>query len=36
MMLDAFDSVVSVADDKVVRDYMSGGVANRKDVEDEE
>lgn len=36
MMLDAFDSVVSVADDKVVRDYMSGGVANRKDEEDEE
>ncbi len=36
MMLDAFDSVVSVADDKVVRDYMSGGVANRRDEEDEE
>jgi len=36
MMLDAFDSVVSVADDKVVSDYMSGGVANRKDEEDED
>ena len=36
MMFNAFESVVSVADDKVVRDYMSGGVANRKDLEDEE
>jgi hypothetical protein len=36
MMNDAFDSLVSVADDKVVRDFMSGGVANRKDEEDEE
>jgi hypothetical protein len=36
MLLDAFDSTISVADDKVVRDYMSGGVANRKDDEDGE
>jgi hypothetical protein len=36
MMNDAFDYLVSVADDKVVRDFMSGGVANRKDEEDEE
>ena len=35
MLLDAFDSTISVPDDKVVRDYMSGGVANRQD-EDEE
>lgn len=35
MMLAAFHSVVSVATDKVVVDYMSGGVANRKDKEDE-
>jgi len=27
MLLDAFDSSVTVADDKVVNDYMSGGVA---------
>jgi hypothetical protein len=36
MMLDAFESVVSVADDKVVTDYMSGGVASNRDKEDEE
>jgi hypothetical protein len=36
MMLDAFESVVSVADDKVVRDYMSGGVANNKDNQEDE
>jgi hypothetical protein len=36
MMNDAFDSIVSVADDKVVRDFMSGGVANRKDEEEVE
>lgn len=34
MMLDAFDSTISVADDKVVRDFMSGGVSDRQD-EDE-
>jgi len=31
MLMDAFDSNVSVADDKVVTDYMSGGVAARED-----
>ena len=31
MLLDAFDSSVNVADDKVVADYMSGGVAQRDD-----
>jgi hypothetical protein len=36
MMMDAFDSIVSVADDKVIRDFMSGGVASRRDEEDEE
>jgi hypothetical protein len=35
LLLGAFDSTVSVADDKVVTDFMSGGVANRED-EDEE
>lgn len=35
LLLEAFDSVISVADDKVVLDFMSGGVANRQD-EDEE
>lgn len=35
-MVDAFESVISVADDKVVLDYLSGGVANRLDKEDEE
>ena len=36
MILDAFTSVVSVADDKVVRDFMSGGAAYRKDIEQED
>lgn len=36
MMLDAFDSIVTVPDDKVVTDMMSGGVANHKDAEEEE
>jgi len=31
MLMDAFDSNISVADDKVVTDYMSGGVAARED-----
>ncbi len=35
LLLGAFDSTISVADDKVVTDFMSGGVANRAD-EDEE
>jgi hypothetical protein len=35
MLMDAFDSTVHVADDKVVLDYMSGGVAAREDEEDE-
>ena len=35
LLLGAFDSTVSVADDKVITDFMSGGVANRED-EDEE
>ena len=30
LLLGAFDSTVSVADDKVVRDFMSGGVAHRE------
>jgi hypothetical protein len=34
LLLGGFDSTVSVADDKVVRDFMSGGVAHRD--EDEE
>ena len=34
MLMDAFDSNVNVADDKVVLDYMSGGVAAREDEED--
>jgi hypothetical protein len=34
MLLDAFDSSVTVADNKVVNDYMSGGVAAAEDVED--
>jgi hypothetical protein len=34
MLLDAFDSAVSVADDKVVNDYMSGGVAATEDGEE--
>jgi hypothetical protein len=36
MLMDAFDSNVNVADDKVVLDYMSGGVAAREDEEDAE
>ena len=36
MMLDAFDSTVSVADDKIVRDYMSGGASLRDDEADDE
>jgi len=36
MLMDAFDSNVNVADDKVVVDYMSGGVAAREDEEDAE
>jgi hypothetical protein len=35
LLVGAFDSVVSVADDKVVRDFMSGGVAARDDEEQE-
>jgi hypothetical protein len=35
LLLGAFDSAVAVADDKVVTDFMSGGVANREE-EDEE
>jgi hypothetical protein len=35
LLLGAFDSTISVADDKVVADFMSGGVASRED-EDEE
>ena len=31
MLMDAFDSIISVVDDKVVLDYMSGGVAARED-----
>jgi hypothetical protein len=31
MLMDAFDSTISVADDKIVTDYMSGGVASRHD-----
>jgi hypothetical protein len=34
MLLDAFDSSVTVADDKVVNDYMSGGVAATEDGEE--
>jgi len=36
MLMDAFDSNINVADDKVVTDYMSGGVAAREDEEDVE
>lgn len=36
MLMDAFDSNINVADDKVVLDYMSGGVAAREDEEDAE
>jgi hypothetical protein len=35
MLLDAFDSSVNVADDKVVTDFMSGGVAIAEDRESE-
>jgi hypothetical protein len=35
MLLDAFDSNINVADDKIVSDYMSGGVAVREDEGDE-
>jgi len=35
MLLGAFDSSVTVADDKVVNDYMSGGVAANEDGEDD-
>jgi len=35
MLMDAFDSTVNVPDDKVVLDYMSGGVAAREDIEEE-
>jgi hypothetical protein len=31
MLMDAFDSNINIADDKVVTDYMSGGVAVRED-----
>lgn len=31
MLLDGFASIVSVPDDKIVLDFMSGGVANRKE-----
>jgi hypothetical protein len=36
MLMDAFDSNINVTDDKVVLDYMSGGVAAREDEEDVE
>jgi hypothetical protein len=36
MLIDAFDSTIHVADDKVVLDYMLGGVAVREDEEDSE
>jgi len=35
LLLGAFDSTVSVADDKVVRDFMSGGVAHREEEDGE-
>lgn len=35
MLMDAFDSNINVADDKIVSDYMSGGVAAREDEDDE-
>jgi hypothetical protein len=31
LLLGAFDTIVSVADDKVVIDFLSGGVASRND-----
>jgi hypothetical protein len=36
LLVDAFDSTINVADDKVVLDYMRGGVAAREDEEDVE
>jgi hypothetical protein len=36
MLMNAFDSTINVADDKVVLDYMRGGVAAREDEEDVE
>jgi hypothetical protein len=36
LLRDAFDSIIRVADDKVVLGYMSGGVAAREDEEDVE
>ena len=36
LLMDAFDSNINVADDKVVTDYMSGGVAAGEDEEDAE
>jgi hypothetical protein len=36
MLMDAFESTIHVADDKVVLDYMLGGVAPREDEEDSE
>lgn len=36
MLMDAFDSTINVADDKIVLDYMSGGVAAREDEDDVE
>ena len=35
LLLGAFESTVSVPDDKVVADFMSGGVAHRKDESEE-
>jgi hypothetical protein len=34
MLMDAFDSTIHVADDKVVLDYMSGGAMAREEAED--
>lgn len=34
MLHDAFDSSINVADDKVIHDYMSGGVAGSQDAEE--
>lgn len=36
LLMDAFDSSINVADDKIITDYMSGGVAAGEDEEDAE
>jgi hypothetical protein len=36
LLMDAFDSTINVADDKMVLDYMRGGVAAREDEDDVE